>query len=469
MADLPRFFALLQVLSSEERAQFRKWLTGTYHRRDDLYRRAFAAAIKVKPERYRPEKFFAHIYPDRAFEVEQLRRLLSELTQLLERFLAWREMEADDRLRSYFVRRAIGRRKLTGHYASLLKRDGKIAPRYDSVGMLHRYLYALNKLDTRTGVPDKSYEDDLLQTIEALDRAYQSERLFLEGIYANFKQIYRLPSESDRSLRYLEVPNFESPELEVPRLLRDLLLEHNDDQLIRLLHLLDPYLQMVGKTRGNYLIRQLNSHLYRRLRVTPDGNYHRIIFDLFRKGLNLGILTERYSIDQTLFLNCVNLGLRNGELRWVEDFIDRYSPLLHKELQLQATQLAKGQLALAQNRLDKAEKYLTNDFTVLNINLTARSLLLRLYYLQSLDRPEAHDELLKRLDQFDDWLRNLRQKDFVKQRKSAYLKTSRVVRQLIEIRVSVGDRKKRKARLLRSIEEQEIFLPQWLQQAIQNL
>lgn len=469
MSNLPRFFALIQVLEPEERSQFRKWLTGTYHRQDDLYLIAFGAALKVDLERYRPEKFFARVYPKSVFDVVKLRRLLSELTKLLERFLAWREMEEDDILRTFFIRRAISKRKLTGHFTSLLKKDGKMDVRYDSIGMLHQYVYALDKLNTRNGSPDKTYDRDLLEALDALDRVYQSERLLLEGIYANHKRVYTLSTSSEEPIHNLELPPTERLEIEVPQLLRDILLEHTDEKLVRLLNRLDNYLALVGKMRGNYIIRQITSHLYRRLRITPDGNYHRIIFKLYKQGLDQGFLTERYSMDHTLFLNCVNLGLRNGATEWVEEFIVTYESLLNYGNGPQVVKLAKGQLALSKNQLNEAEIFLTSDFTDLNTNLIARSLLLRLFYLQSLENEHAHDELLKRLDQFDDWLRNVRQKDFTEERKKEYLKTSRVVRRLIELRVTVYNRKEKKEKLIQEIDDKQVYLPNWLRQVIRNL
>ena len=174
----------------------------------------------------------------------------------------------------------------------------------------------------------------------------------------------------------------------------------------------------------NFCIRQLN---------TGDQRYIREAFDLYRVGLDTGVLLENGLLSRFAFKNIVALGLRLDQFDWVKTFIDDYAPLLEEKHRAANRHYNLARLHFAKKEYDRAMPLLAQvDESDLMLNLDSRVMLLKMYY-----ETGEWDALEALIASFKIFL--LRKKKVIGYHQAHYLNILRYVQKLT--RLPHGDRK----------------------------
>jgi len=125
----------------------------------------------------------------------------------------------------------------------------------------------------------------------------------------------------------------------------------------------------------NYCVRQLNSGVEK---------YVRSVFELYQYGLEHAILIENNHLNQFTHKNIITTAIRLEEYDWVKHFIQKYTPFLEDEYQESYTHYAKAKLLFAQQKYDPCMQLLIKvEFDDLFLNMSAKSILLKIYYEQN--------------------------------------------------------------------------------------
>lgn len=173
----------------------------------------------------------------------------------------------------------------------------------------------------------------------------------------------------------------------------------------------------------NFCIRQLN---------TGEKRYIREAFDLYRVGLDTGILLENGLLSRFAYKNIVALGLRLEDFDWVEAFIGRYAPLLEEKHRAANRNYNLARLYFAKKEYHQAMPLLAQvDESDLLLNLDSRVMLLKMYY--ETDEWDALEALISSCKIF-----LLRKKKGIGYHQVHYLNILRYIQKLT--RLNHGDR-----------------------------
>ncbi len=194
----------------------------------------------------------------------------------------------------------------------------------------------------------------------------------------------------------------------------------------------------------NYCIRQLN---------TGDVRYLREVFDLYRVGLETGVLLENGRLGRFAYKNIVAAGVKVEEFSWVEDFIVRYEPFLEEKHRAANRNYNLAKLYFAKKDYQRAMPLLAQvDENDLLLNLDSRVMLLKMYY-----ETGEWDVLDALLASFRILL--LRKKKVIGYHQSHYLNTLRYIQKLS--RVNLND-KAAVAAFRAEVEDKVIIEKDWL-------
>jgi len=124
----------------------------------------------------------------------------------------------------------------------------------------------------------------------------------------------------------------------------------------------------------NYCIRKANS---------GRSEFLEELFGLYRFLLQSGLILEEGYLTQWDYKNAITVGLRLNNVGWTEQFIHEYKDQISPAFRENAFNYNLSNFYFETNELGKALQLLQSvEFTDVYYNLSARSLLLKIYYQQ---------------------------------------------------------------------------------------
>lgn len=201
----------------------------------------------------------------------------------------------------------------------------------------------------------------------------------------------------------------------------------------------------------NYCIRQIN---------TGDARYIREVFDLYRVGLETGVLLENGKLGRFAYKNIVAAGLKVKEFDWVEDFIVRYEPHLEEKHRAANRDYNLAKLYFSKKDYRRAMPLLAQvGESDLLLNLDSRVMLLKMYY--EIGEWDALDALLASFR-----VLLLRKKKVIGYHQSHYLNTVRYIQKLS--RVNLNDKAAVAAFRTEVEKNKAVIEKDWLLEVVQH-
>ena len=383
-----KLIALFKTLSSAERRRLKKWVNSPIHNFNPRLS-AFYDFLDTR-ENYtertlKREKAYAFIFESETYDDLKMRRTMSEFLGVLEDFLAhetWQNNPAEQWLT---LAKTYRQRQLPADAtAYLTKAEQALNDQSfrDAQYFLNHYRLQEERLK------QNSARDSALNLQEMADELtlfFVAELLRNACSAASHAAIYR----TEYRLPYLEVvlKDCADGRYDAAPLIR--LYFHSyqclstptaDADFFAYKNLLPeaakwlsrPELRDVLLFGVNYCIRRLN---------TDEPAFLREVFDLYKLGLAEGTFLENGFLSRFSYKNMVAAALKLGEIDWVEQFLETYTPLLAPEFRQHYERFCRAKLCYQKGDYGQVQSLLRElFFDDVFLELDARVSLMKIYF-----------------------------------------------------------------------------------------
>lgn len=347
------------------------------------------------------EQAWQVVYPEKAFDDTQMDLLLSRLYKLVEQFLATRQMLEDKILVKTNLAKAYRNMKLEKPFKKTIRDSQKMleAQPIRNTAFLRRQYEVEYAFYDYIASQRRSKETNLQEVTNALDTYYLASKLKQSCLQISHLAVYKKNYEfglKDEVMNYLEK---REDLLEYPAIaiyyycykaitekeggaffekLRQLTESHQHE--FEATELRDIYILAI-----NYAIRQTN---------LGKKHFRKETFEMYRAGVEQGILMENQVISPFTFNNAVTLGLQLKEYVWVENFIQNFRNNLTQQYRQSYYNYNLAKLRFEQNDYKEAMRLLIKvDDEDYLLMLGAKDILRKIYY--ETEEFDALDSLLE--------------------------------------------------------------------------
>lgn len=433
-----KLFALIEKLNGPEKRECTNFLRSPYfnQRADVLRLWEWLLTQRAKPEAD-ARAAFAQIFPGETYDGARWRHLQSFLGTQIENFLAQRAFEQTPVLADLHLAPVFRGKNLHKSLDHVFRRA---AGRLDHMPRDNDYHHLRYRLEWEKYAAAESQgrtrDADLTAAARALDIYLAGGKLRLACLMESRRVVFNTEYDAaflPELLTFLE----KSDLLEAPVVA---LYYHCYKALSggEEAHFRAFRRELEGQTAGlpadelriflllaiNFCIRRLNDGA---LRYVREG------FDLYRVGLDTGVLLENGQLSRFAYKNIVALGLKLEQFEWVEEFIGRYAPFLEEKHRAANRDYNLARLFFAQKNYRQAMPLLARvDESDLLLNLDSRVMLLKMYY--ETGEWDALDALIASFKIF-----LLRKKKGIGYHQAHYLNILRYVQKLT--RLNLNDKK----------------------------
>ncbi len=338
-----KLIEIIRALEPKERKHFEDWLLSPYFNKNEQLLRLYKYILKYKSNDFTgkqiaKENTFKYLFKREKYSDQKLRNLMRKLTELLEQFLIYEEMESNKRLQSRLLVIAYQKRFLTKLFQQQVKQAKKELEKLKIKDIEYYYdLYLLeDKLYSfKLRQNDADAGNALQKMTKVLDYHYLSNKLRYCCAMLNMQSVFSVDIEVhllEEILAYLDNhPLDDIPTIGFYHRLYLLIKNADEQQYFTLKAMLSGEPELAVEELRHIHIALFN---FCNLELKSGRTeFLREIFDLFQLGLGLELYVEEGFITPPMFYrNAVMAALRSGELEWAEQFINEYKDKLRPEI-----------------------------------------------------------------------------------------------------------------------------------------
>jgi len=308
---------------------------------------------------------FQAVYPDRPFSDKDVDLLFSYLYKLLEEFLAIQTIKNDKALMKMYTAKSYKTLKMSKAFSKAIKESRTIL----SKSNLRNSDYFRRMYDLETefynyiGSTQRSKENNLEEQTRVLDVYYISEKIrhYCSQLshQAVFKKDYQ-PALMEEVIQFVN----EHPEyLAYPPIAiyfnyyKAIISEQEDFNFAEFREKIEHFKSHFSTAEiGNTYLAAINICIRR---ANKGGiPYIQEIFELYKNGIEQGVLLENDELSPFLFLNMIAASIKLGKLDYLEKFIKKYSSKINPSLRESIVKYGKGALYYEQKKYKKAMQLL---------------------------------------------------------------------------------------------------------------
>ncbi|MEO0728241.1 MAG: hypothetical protein AAFZ63_27080 [Bacteroidota bacterium] len=444
--DNTKLAGVLKTFDKADRLAAKRFLGSSYFNSSQELVSLFLEILKLQ-EKNRPldkVKLWKKISGNKTYSDLRFRKYCSDLSKLMERFLAQQAFDEDEVQQKIFLLKRINQQeqkaeKLANSTINSVAKFMESYPFRDSSYFLNQFLLHKNFYDYHDYDTKRGAQSNLNEISEYLDLMYFSEKLRIssEAIQRkNFKVAdYNSAFTEELEQHVIQAQLLErSPAVSLYYQSHKMWTDVDNEEhyfklksLIQSSAILFPPKKAINDfytTAQNYCVKKINS---------GERQFLNELFELFKMQIDQKLLLTDGKLNPWYFRNIIVVALRLGEYDWVEDFINRFKtelPDSHKE---NAVTYNMAQLYFYQKQYDKVlEQLRFVEYDDMSYNLNSKVMLMLTYYeLDEFDLLDSH------LDSFEVFLK--RRKDFTADRKQIYIWLIKYTRRLT--RIIPGDKK----------------------------
>jgi|GEM_PF-6316764 len=416
-----KLFKLVRILQVEELAEVAKYLDAPVFNTNERCNRLFRALCKFHPtmdsEKLTKERLYDKVFDKSAYDDGKMRKLMTQLAQLIERYLVIKKLDETDEVRAQLLIKALGER--SDYELFKVATESRIKE--------------LERLPERG--KDYFRENHLLN--EVLYYHPETEKLtsgndYLHRAMLSFEQYFTLLSLQNAAdimvrnrlvgmevpIRYMDAVNRVAMEAGFQDVIAirffhhlvGLYLGQKAEDLEASLKLSLETLKYLSRYEQSFAINSLRNYAVPKLNAgsLPHAKF---VFDLYRFEIENGLLVEKERLlAPSTYMNIVNVGLSIKKLNWVKEFIERYSNSLPEDDGMAAVNLCYGYWHYYNGleRKDLDEFYTSLQFYNLiptrigvKFDLRVRPAILRSHFEIFERKKESLDELLQHVRNFE--------------------------------------------------------------------
>ena len=376
---------LIQAFTGQEKREIRKFLASPYFNvREDLVLLFDALCAEPAPDKTAVKTL---LFGSRSASDQELQVRMTYLMRLLEQYLAQQEHDSDPIRQNLLLATALRKRGLALPFErqkdwlekALEKQPLRDAKYHEIQSRLHWEHHQL------VSSAKPAFTEHLKAASQSADIAYLAQKLRLICLSAAQQTVYRADFSAlwEAEVVAFAEANFAIQEpivgiyLHCYRMLRYPEEEAHFQQFKAML-LERMQLFTADETRNlfvwtiNYCVRRLNQ---------GEKRFFQEVTDLYKPGIEQGILLENDEISPYTYYNIVAAGLQSGDLPWVDFFIHEYKQHLKKQYRESAFSFNLARLEYARKRFDTVLDLLQKvNYRDTLVNLSAKTLLLKTWY-----------------------------------------------------------------------------------------
>lgn len=407
-----KLIQLLKTLTKKEFKEFQGYVSSEFfNKNQQLLRLLEHLSIyqgSFETPKLDKETFFKKHYPGEKFEEQKFRYLQSDLTKLLEDFIAYTQYNKDSFQKSYFLLEALNQRNQDKYFLQELdaiKETNEESPYRDSLYYFNQHKISELSYQHTSEKRNRAFDSSLQEVIDNLEITYLARgfRYYCEMINRrNILSVQYNLSFFDEMVKYLNNAIFDFvPAIRIYRLIHKALTEpDNQENYAELLASLEEHSNLFSKKeqRGMYVFAQ-NYCIKRINKGEPDALQQ--IFDLYKSMVDKDLIYEGNFVSQPDFKNIVTTGLRLNEVEWVSGFIEEFRGKLNPEFSENAYTYSMAWVHFTRREFDKALRMLLRvEFNDVYYHLDSKSLLMKVYY-----EMDEYDAFFSLVDAFKIYLR----------------------------------------------------------------
>ncbi len=474
-----KLFTLLSVLDEEEFGQLGRAVNSPLMNTNPRIIALYAYLQSYYPDFDGPGLesgiLFSRTFPDEEYNDYKLRRLLSGLSRLTEKFLVYREALHEEREAPLLLIRALGRRNL---HSLFQQRSEEILRSLESAS--YRDLdYYRQKVEVFSNYYFHPFTDkrsidpaQLQELVYDMDYRYALEMYRLGNELRNreriFSEEYRLAGIDAMGSQYADGKLSENA---IFRTYRSLIRAYQDEENPELFReLKQNFVSHVNEMRQddlNLLFQQLMNYTIRRINQ-GDNSYYREALSLYKMGLQAGWLIDGGRISEATFSNIVLASCEEGEFGWARTFIGKYENFLDESARKDTLAHCYGLWYYFQGRHDEALRILASHRFSTPFQPSSRMTAIRIIFEQFFKDESYFGLLLSQVKAFEKFLS--RDSELAEGRKELHKNTLSLIRR---IAIAVNRREPpeeiKEWALSEITSGQAFILRNWLRERMQQL
>jgi hypothetical protein len=388
-----KLIEIIQVFDRKEKEALKKWVHSPIHHQHKKSGELILLLLSKRsltPRTTNRHKIFEQLYPKQIYQDAKLKHLMNYCTDSMELFIEFLKQKENDFSNKKKLIEFFNDHKLEKHKQQSLLKLQKTQQDHSTQGRnyfhnqfeLEKLIFESQNVTNRVQetnlqpLLDNHYISVILETLN-----YACEVLMHQRLYHSSYTIPLLNTiiEQLQEGQFSDIPaiqfyfhsymclKYPKEEYHFKVLQKLLVQQHN---ALPPKEIKSIYLMAI-----NYCVRQLNS---------GAEKYVRSVFELYQYGLEHPILIENNYLNQFTHKNIITTAIRLEEYDWVKQFIQEYKSLLEEEYQESYTHYANAKLLFAQRKYDLCMQLLVQvEFDDLFLNMSAKSILLKIYYEQN--------------------------------------------------------------------------------------
>lgn len=444
-----KLFTLLRGIDPSELRWLHKFLKSPFYNTNQQYLQLFEYIKKYHPDLESPKltKEAAHkkLFPKEKFNVQRMRKMMHELTVLVEDFMVAQHFHNDQKARKKVLTEELGRRNIYPLFEKGIEEQQaalEAQPFRNEAYFLERFELREDLFGHPSTVRQKDAESHLLALSEDLDKIYFLKKLAIGVSLESARNIYSMESE----LPFFEeiLAEIEKRELgDVPAIRLYVLVYHmfrNKENEYLFEELYDFFLKEkdnLGIENREVIIRFLINYSTFQINKGKD-KYVKINFELYKIGLNDNLFIHNNLISNRAFSNIITAGCFLKEFDWTSKFLEELSPFLDDEGKNEVLPLCKANLSFGLENFSKTIDILVRlSPTKIHDKIRVKTLLIKSYVELYFKDESYYDLVFTQLETFDRYIR--REKMINESNKKSLLNLIRSLQKLINLKLQQED------------------------------
>ena len=347
---------------------------------------------------------YANLFPRQKFNKKRFNHIQNYLFRLVEQFVAQQQLMEDPFEQNQRMLTAFLDARLDKHYIfkkNQLKRILEAETIQDEQFYFQKYRLAKTENEHFILQRQRIIDPAIQESYDALDVFYLIEKLkFLAQMIDRQKQFPQ--SYNVQEFEYLDRLIVQKSIQDIPsiKIYRQLVLmlmtEEDVTQFDAFRNYLDEYGALIQTEELKRLFLFAINYCIRK--IAAGLPFQQNLLELYYSGLENGTLLEFGVLSPWTYKNVVQLGLAQGDIGWVERFIEQYAEKLPANFREDAYHYNLAALFYAKKNYEDAMTYLNRvQYSDISYKLWSKELLVKIYF--ELDAFEALHSLLSSFEQ----------------------------------------------------------------------
>jgi hypothetical protein len=395
---------IIRSLGKKEVRDLNKWLQSPSHNQRQDVVKLFDYLVKVSGKAdsiYEKELAWKAIFASQPYDDAFMRQVMYFLLKAIEEYLVFTDFTSDRVQYQLSLTRSYRKRKLDKSYKQAHRlgiENLENQPLRNDWYLLNKFFLAQEDYEHKMSISQNA-PVNLQETADALEKWFLEERLRVSNAMLAHHRVYQKITYDhgflEKAISYMEDRKMlNDPSLAVYYYAYQAFTHPSEDHYFNNLehlihHEMDKFehseVRALYLAALNYCVPKINQGRH---------DFYQKAFDLYKKGLDTGILIENGVLSRYTFLNAVSSALKTHEYDWAEQFIEQFQPFLDEKQRQGSVNFSLSRLYFERGDYDKAQQFLMQfEYDDMLQNIVAKTMLLKIYFER--DDFDAFESLLE--------------------------------------------------------------------------